>query len=82
VGAQVEKSGPEYVVLGRSFRAKGGLLAEDYHGWVIGSEFAFFLAIRTSPDDMARMVAVGADCWVDCWRPRPRACRITASSGP
>jgi hypothetical protein len=34
-------------------------MAEDYHGWVIGSEFAFFLVIRMSPEDTARMMAGG-----------------------
>ncbi|MDY3560312.1 hypothetical protein R5W23_001544 [Gemmata sp. JC673] len=40
---------PEYVVLGRSFRAKKGQLRDDHGGRVIGSRDAFYLVVYFSP---------------------------------
>ena len=50
---------PDFVLLGRSFRAKGGLFANDYHARVIASKDAFYLVVYLSPAESGAMLAGG-----------------------
>jgi hypothetical protein len=43
---------PKYVELGRSFQAKGGVLANDYTGRIIASADTFYLVIYMTPQEL------------------------------